>query len=213
LRIGKHLALGGVVEALEGMPPKRVVISQWTSTEDIKRWPAAPAMRAVNKARQNLLNAWLFRLLVCGLVFLIWPSTISLAQIRLHAGSGADWTVLTMAPDGAWGAATDGYVNQAIATAIMRCRAKSARTLGCGAYMASIQNGWAVGLRCDGESILATGATLVEAATMARRREEQFRLHYQPTLANCRRVVSVSASGVVTEYGPGQLGSDLNAQR
>lgn len=57
---GKYLALGGGAETLEGRPPKRVVISQWASIEDIKRWYAAPAMRAVNEARQNLLNARLF---------------------------------------------------------------------------------------------------------------------------------------------------------
>jgi hypothetical protein len=118
-----------------------------------------------------------------------------------------------MAPDGAWGTATEGYVNRAIAIAMARCRAMSTRTLGCGAYLVSIQDGWTLGLRCGGESILAAGATLGEAMARARRREEQLRRQYQPALAPCRQIVSVSASGIVTEQGQHQIGSELSAQR
>lgn len=100
-----------------------------------------------------------------------------------------------------------------MAVAIARCRTMSANTLGCGAYLVSIQNGWALGLRCGRESILVSGATLAEATMMARRREEELRQHYQPEMADCRRIVSVSAVGIVTEYGPRQIGSDLNARR
>lgn len=57
---GKYLTLGTKVETLEGEPPKRVVISQWASTEDIRRWYDAPAMKTVNEARQNRLNARLY---------------------------------------------------------------------------------------------------------------------------------------------------------
>lgn len=153
------------------------------------------------------------RTIACVIALLAYSSTISLGQIRLYGASSADWTVLTMAPNGTWGTATEGYVNRAMAVAMARCRKMSSSNLGCGAYMVSIQSGWALGLRCGRESILATGATLAEATAMARRREEELRLHYQPAMADCRRIVSVSAGGIVTEYGPRQLGSDLSVRR
>jgi hypothetical protein len=151
--------------------------------------------------------------LACALALTMAMSSAAIGQIRLMGEADGDWTVLTMAPDGAWGTATEGYVNRAIAIAIARCRAMSTRTLGCGAYLVSIQNGWTLGLRCGGESILAAGATLAEAMARARRREDQLRRQYQPALAPCRQIVSVSAGGIVTEQGPRQVGPELSAQR
>jgi uncharacterized protein (DUF1330 family) len=57
---GEYLAFGGRAEALEGMPPKRIVISKWASIEDVKRWYDAPTMRPVNEARQKFTSARLF---------------------------------------------------------------------------------------------------------------------------------------------------------
>ena len=74
----------------------------------------------------------------CALVLSIGISTVAFAQVRLLGETGGDWTVLTMAPDGAWGAATDDYVNRAIAGSLERCRAMSGRMLGCGAYFVSV---------------------------------------------------------------------------
>src|SRR5205807_3380739 len=73
-------------------------------------------------------------------------STTTRAEIRLVGASDADWTVLTISPDGSWGTATEGYLNRAIASAIERCRAMSRSALGCGAYQVSVQNGWALGM-------------------------------------------------------------------
>ena len=64
-----------------------------------------------------------------------------------------DFTVLTLAPDGAWGAATDPFVNRAIAGAITKCKAMSGAELGCGAYLSSIRTGWSLGICCGREII------------------------------------------------------------
>lgn len=138
------------------------------------------------------------RAIACALALCAGLSGPALGQIRLGGASDAGWTVLTMAPDGAWGAATEDYVNRAIAEAIARCRAMSTRTLGCGAHLVTIQAGWALGLRCGDQGILAAGATLAEANERARRREEQLRRHYQPDMAGCTQVVRVAPDGSVT---------------
>jgi hypothetical protein len=133
-------------------------------------------------------------------------------QIRLSGASDAAWTVLTMAPDGAWGTATDDYLNLAVAAAIMRCRTRSGRALGCGAYQVSVQRGWALGARCGRESILATGATLAEAAANGRLREAERRSH-RPAMAACRQVVIVSPDGSARLPAPDTMTSDLSAGR
>jgi hypothetical protein len=58
-----------------------------------------------------------------------------------------------LVPDGAWGAATDPFVNRAIAGAIAKCKAMSGAELGCGAFLSSIRTGWSLGIRCGREII------------------------------------------------------------
>lgn len=140
-------------------------------------------------------------------------STTAFGQIRLVGESDGDWTVLTMAPDGAWGAATEGYVNRAIASAVGRCRALSGQMLGCGAYFVSVQRGWALGLRCGDESILATGGTLAEAVASARDRADELRRNYHPEMGGCRTIVTVAPDGFTTAPPSGAIASGLNAQR
>ncbi len=158
------------------------------------------------------IAARLSRLLTCTL--LIGPGLFAPAeaQIRLSGASDADWTVLTMSPDGAWGTATDGYLNLAIATAIARCRTISGQALGCGAYQVSVQRSWALGARCGRENILATGATLAEATENGRLREAGRREH-QPGMGVCRLVVIVSPDGSVRPSPSDAVTSGLSAGR
>jgi hypothetical protein len=134
------------------------------------------------------------------------------AQIRLSGASAADWTVLTMAPDGAWGAATNEYLSHAIAAAIARCRAMSGRALGCGAYQVSVQRGFALGTRCGDENLLSTGATLAEAAENGRQRAAERRTH-QGAMGSCRQVVIVTPDGAVQLPPTGTATSGLSAGR
>ena len=125
-------------------------------------------------------------------------STTAFGQIRLVGASDADWTVLTMAPDGGWGTATAGHISGAIAGAVANCRTMSGRALGCGAYQVAIQRGFSLGWRCGRENILAVGATLEEAVAGARKREATMRRLYRPDMGSCRQVVSVGPDGAVT---------------
>ena len=107
-----------------------------------------------------------------------------------------DYSALTMAPDGAWGTATDPYLNSAIGGAIANCKAMSAAKLGCGAYLATVRAGWSLGLRCgDTHVIVVAEPDLAEAERIARQRENELRSHYKPDLPPCRRVVTVDPDG------------------
>jgi hypothetical protein len=66
----------------------------------------------------------------------------------LELAADKDWkhyfTVLTMAPDGEWGVATEMFINRAIAGAISDCKSKYRREIGCGYQITSIRAGWSV---------------------------------------------------------------------
>src|SRR4051794_133977 len=100
------------------------------------------------QAHAATMRKALRRTAVGALLLTVSISTAAYGQIRLTGASDADWAVLTVASDGAWGTATEAYISQAISGAISRCRAMSNRTLGCGAQLVSIQRGWAFALRC-----------------------------------------------------------------
>ena len=106
-----------------------------------------------------------------------------------------EWTVLTMAPDGSWGAATDFFISRAIADAIAMCRRTSGQQLGCGAAFRSIRAGWSLGIRCGQENILVADHDLEDAERTARERELKLRYVYAAELGPCRRVVTVNPEG------------------
>jgi hypothetical protein len=114
-----------------------------------------------------------------------------------------DFTVLTMAPDGSWGTATETFINQAIAGAIRNCRAMSGAELGCGAYFSSIRAGWSLGFRCGNENIVVAEKTLADAERRAIRREAELREHYVRDMPPCVRVVTVDPNGLIV---PSQVG-------
>jgi hypothetical protein len=106
-----------------------------------------------------------------------------------------DWTVVTMAPDGSWGSATEPSVGQALAKAIGYCMATSGREIGCGAQFRAIQAGWVVATRCGDTNIVVAERRLANAERAAREREADLREHYAPDLPPCRRVLTVNPRG------------------
>jgi hypothetical protein len=108
-----------------------------------------------------------------------------------------DWTVVTMAPDGSWGAATELSVNQALVKAIGSCKAMSGTKIGCGAQFRAIQVGWIVASRCGDRNILVAARRLADAEWAARERETDLREHYAPDMPPCRRVLTVNPRGGV----------------
>ena len=105
-----------------------------------------------------------------------------------------DFTVLTMFAE-AWGAATEPFINQAIARAIANCEAMSGPELGCGAYFTSIRAGWSLGLRCGRETIVVADRDFAEVERRAAWREAELRAHYQPEMPACVRVVTIDPTG------------------
>jgi hypothetical protein len=108
-----------------------------------------------------------------------------------------DWTVVTMAPDGSWGSATELSVGQALARAIDNCKAMSGAKVGCGAQSRAIQVGWVLADRCGDRNIIAAERRLADAERALRRRETDLRQLYAPALPPCRRVLTVNPRGGV----------------
>ncbi len=110
-----------------------------------------------------------------------------------------DWTVVTMAPDGAWGVATDMYMIKALADAVGECTAKARNIayVGCGSHFTTIRAGWTVGLRCGARNIISAEASLDDAEKRANWREYELRRLYDPNMPQCQRVMTVDPAGRV----------------
>lgn len=113
------------------------------------------------------------------------------------AGAEEDWTALTMEPGGAWGTATDTFVNQAIAGAIRNCKGMSGKAIGCGAALTMIQAGWSLGLRCGENNVIVAEKKLPDAVQRAIDREVELRQLYYPDLPICAWVVAVDPHGII----------------
>jgi len=106
-----------------------------------------------------------------------------------------DWTVVTMAPDGAWGSATEPSPGQALAKAIRNCKAMSGRKIGCGAQSRAIKGGWLLATRCGDTNIVVAEMRLADAERAARERETDLREHYARDLPPCKRVLTINPRG------------------
>jgi uncharacterized protein (DUF1330 family) len=54
---GHYLVRGGKTEALEGEPPKRIVVLSFKSIADAQRWYASPEYSAIRPIRQRSAKA------------------------------------------------------------------------------------------------------------------------------------------------------------
>jgi hypothetical protein len=119
-----------------------------------------------------------------------------------HAIDDDQWTVLTLASDGAWGTASDFYIGHAIAFAIRNCRAMSKRPIGCGANFIAMRAGWGVAVLCGNETILAARKQLVDAERAVADREIELRQVYRRDMPPCVRAVTVDPNGSVAAPYP-----------
>jgi hypothetical protein len=106
-------------------------------------------------------------------------------------------TVLTLAPDGSWGTATDSNTAWAIAGAIRDCKAMSRRVTSCGAKFTTVFKGWSLAVLCGDETIIAAASQRAEAERKAIAREAELRLVYHRDMPPCVRVAIVGPDGVV----------------
>jgi len=105
-----------------------------------------------------------------------------------------DWTIVTMARDGSWGAASHQLMGHAIAAAIDNCKAMTASKTDCGAEFRAVRGGWVLGLLCGDHKVLASGKRRVDAEADAQIRIDIKRA-YIPDLPPCRTVLSVDSRG------------------
>lgn len=167
------------------------------------------ATREQSMVRRSIFGA------ACGLAVTFGALDAPLAQsfsssavaVDVSASDGR-WTVLTIAPDGSWGAATESMSTRAIANAIAECRFKYRAEVGCGGYQVAVQRGWILGIRCGNENILAAGRELAEAERSAARRETELRRFYMPNIPACRRVVTIDPLGKIVVPTERQISLD-----
>lgn len=153
-----------------------------------------------------------WRTTACALAVSVGASHASLAQSLQPIPApvtvwGDYFTVVTMAPDGSWGVATELSVGKAIAGAIRRCRATTRAELGCGAQFRAISDGWIVAYRCGDTNIITAGRAPADAAQAARERESELRASYAPNLPPCRQVLTVDPRGEVAAIQSLDFGS------
>ena len=122
--------------------------------------------------------------------------TVLLSAVPAAAVDLDEVTVVTLARDGSWGAATAASTDQAIAAAIRNCRVMSAPPSDCGAQLALSRGSWVIANLCGDHKILANGKTRIEAEQAAFAWEADAKRLYVPNLTQCRRVLVVDPRGV-----------------
>ena len=110
------------------------------------------------------------------------------------------WTVLTIAPDGSWGVATETYSYQAIAGAIANCKRMYQKEIGCGHQFTTTRAGWSLAVRCGNENIIVAAKSLADAIQRAADREKTLRQVYKPDMPTCMHVLTVNPQGIITRH-------------
>ena len=134
----------------------------------------------------------------------LWSETCAATELNVPptASTDIDWwqkdlTVVAIAPDGTWGAATDPITGRAIANAMADCKNKYQSKIGCGSQMTFVHGGWSIGKRCGNRSIFVAEESLANAEQAAINRETELRKVYAPDMPPCVRVMSVDPNGNV----------------
>ena len=83
------------------------------------------------------------------------------------AAEEANWTVLTVARNGSWGIASARTQGEAIADALLRCRAMTGDASDCGAEFVAFRSGVALALMCGDHHVIVTANDLEEADGLA----------------------------------------------
>lgn len=110
--------------------------------------------------------------------------------------SELSWTVLTVAPDGSWGSATNENPNYAITNAIAACQRMHKSKMGCGAVFTMIRQGWSLGILCGNNTIIVAERNYKDAERQALARERELRDNYAPHMPTCVRIVTVDPLGI-----------------
>jgi hypothetical protein len=137
-----------------------------------------------------------------GLTLLAWTAG-ALAQVEpAPEWPEPEWTVVTVARNGAWGVSTARTQGEAIAGALRQCERKSARqdpgASDCGAELVAYKVGWSLAMLCGEHRVLVSAATLADAEAAAADRIDALEQLYASPLPPCRRLLMVDPAGSVT---------------
>jgi hypothetical protein len=123
-----------------------------------------------------------------------------LAAPGLSAAEEANWTVLTVALNGSWGIASARTQGEAIAGALLRCRAMRADASDCGAEFVAFRSGLALALMCGDHHVIVTGNDSEEADGSALDRLLTLRGHYGPDFPPCQHLLQIDSHGTLTTF-------------
>ncbi len=108
----------------------------------------------------------------------------------------ADWVVLTVAQNSAWGSATDATRGVAIAAAIRACRQMAgARGGDCGASITTTRAQWSLAYACGDATFIVTGKTPADAWRSAINEEISLKYFEGVDLAPCALLVAIGPDG------------------
>jgi hypothetical protein len=141
---------------------------------------------------------------VATLLLLIAACGLWLASSSANAFDFDERTVVTIARDGSWGVATSGSQGQAIAKAILDCRAMAVGPSDCGAQFITARGDWVIANLCGDHKIIVAAKFREDAERAALKREIDLRLLHVPGMPPCRRVLTVGPSGapLLDDAGP-----------
>jgi hypothetical protein len=132
-----------------------------------------------------------------------WARAILVCAALLYPDPSwaTQWVALTLAPDGAWGAAATQNLDAAMAGAISDCQERSTRPpgsmTGCGALLRMAPNGWGIAEVCGKDWHVSVERTLADAEFSIRAWKLSMQYERGATLPDCRRVVTVGPDGNV----------------
>jgi hypothetical protein len=126
-----------------------------------------------------------------GLLLIAAPSA------RGQAESDAEWTVLTVAHNGAWGLSTARSQGEAIAGALRQCQSRSPDPADCGAELVAYRIGWGLAILCGDHRVVVSADDLAAAEAAAYERIAALKQSYASGLPPCRRLVTVDPAGAV----------------
>jgi hypothetical protein len=132
--------------------------------------------------------------MAAGAAILLSAAPSALAQ----AGPDPEWTVLTVAHNGAWGVSTARSQGEAIAGALRQCQARSPEPADCGAELIAYKVGWALAILCGDRRVVVSAGSLDEAEQAAYERIAALKRACPTGLPPCHRLLTVDPAGAVT---------------
>ena len=164
-------------------------MAQFPSTVDRSN-PLLHIKRPLAAGGTRALRAW-----VAGCAFLL--AVVSSPALAETGWSDADWTVLTVSRNGAWGLSSARTQGKAIAGALRQCRARSLEPSDCGAVQLHYKLGWAMAVLCGHHRVMVTAEDREVVEALAIERIAALRqMHGE--LPHCRRLLTVDPVGAIT---------------